>query len=132
MLSNISSEQFNLSVSHPYSYIQNVKTPLPLSSLLRKHNFDSNYCEGSHASIFRSIGFIIYGGKKKTVEDLTFLLLVSRICITASLYSPLHLTNEQSVSNIQNLLKTEYKQNGFAWLGVMKGWAWWIDAEIRW
>lgn len=50
--------------------------------------------------------------EKKIIQDLTFLLLVSKICITAaSLYSALHLTNEQSVSNVQNLFKTEYKQN---------------------
>lgn len=59
--------------------------------------------------------------KKKITENLTFLLLVSKVCVVAiSLYSPLHLTNRQSVSNIQNLFKIEYKQDDFAWLGVTK------------
>jgi len=48
---------------------------------------------------------------KKNIEDLTFLLLVSNICIiAASLYSPLQLTNEQGfltlrISSKQNINK---------------------------
>lgn len=133
MLSKIRLEQFILSVSFAYSYIQNVKTLLPFSSLLRKHNFDSNYLWRKSCKHLLLHWFYHLWGKKKILEDLTFLLLVSKICIiAASLYSPLHLINDQSVSNIQNLFKTEYKQNGFAWLGVTKGWAWWMGAEIRW
>lgn len=65
--------------------------------------------EGSHEIIFHSIGFLIYGGKKGITQDLTFLVLFSKICIIAVfLYSLLTLKNGQSDTNIQNLFKILY------------------------
>lgn len=75
--------------------------------------------EGSHAIIFHSTGFLTYGGKKGITQDLTFLVLFSKICVIAVfLYSLLSLKNGQSDPNIQNLFKISYLKDMFSYMYV--------------